>query len=194
MSAPVPSASVSIGVHMWMHWLEIACRAEHEADEARARCLAIGPADAGFGEAMTQELQNAMLAICTASNAIDALYGELKGRIPIPEETRELWRRKRTARHRQIFETLKSGCALGARTNQWPARLDALYNLRDPVVHHEMAIRSVVPHPNGIVNSGQENADYCLENARAAVDVAYDVVLATIETLRTPAAGRGPSR
>lgn len=130
-----------------------------------------------------------MVGISASAHAIDALYGEVRHLISVPPALVQTWEQNRAPRHRRIFETLKCGCALGAKTNIWPSKLKALYDLRDQVVHHELAPRPPVPHPNGLTNLNvvKEMADYCVENVAIYLDLALDVGLTAIECPREPA-------
>lgn len=169
-----------------MHWLQIAASNEHDARAARAQSAAMRTRDAAFGEALTAEMHASLVAITAASHAIDALYGEVKPLISIPEEACAGWERNKTPRHSVIFETLKRGCRLGVKTNTWPAAFDALYLLRDPVVHHEAKPLPAVPHPVGGTNVSQETADYVVENVEPSLALAFDVVLTTLRQPRAP--------
>ena len=125
-----------------------------------------------------------MVGISASAHAIDGIYGELMQLGFVPPALVQTWNQNDTARHRGIFETLKMGCRLGVKTNSWPSELEALYKLRDQVVHHELANRPSVPHPSGVpnLNVAQEEADYCVENLAWALDLAVDVALTAIES------------
>ena len=179
------SPSITIGTHLWMHWLQVSSERQRAATAARGESLRLGSGADGFGRALEIEMHASMVAIAGASHAIDALYGEIKPLVPISANLLATWDANRTARHERIFETLKRGCTLGTRTNTWPRRFRALYLLRDPVVHHEFGHQPTAPHPNGLTEVSQEMADYCVENLNASLDLAFDVILTT---LRSPKA------
>jgi hypothetical protein len=61
-----------------------------------------------------------------------------------------------------------------------------LYQLRDPLVHHELALRESVAHPNGLTNVSQEMADYSLENLGQSLDLAFDVATTAMTHPRLP--------
>jgi hypothetical protein len=177
--------SMSIGHHLWITWFQIACEHVPSASDQRARQEAVGAGDDEFAPALVREMQASMIAISSAAHTIDALYGEVRSMVSIPPELAATWTQKRTPRWARICETLKRGCKLGDRTNRWPREFRALYQLRDPLVHHELATRPAVAHPNGLTNVSQEMADYSVENSRLAVDLAGDVILIA---LRAPVA------
>ena len=127
-----------------------------------------------------------MVAVSAAAHSIDALYGEISPLIPVPEDLRVGWDENRTRRPMRIFETLKLGCQLGRRTNDWPKKFRHVYLLRDALVHHETTARATVPHPSGKTRVGKENADYSLENATESLDLALDVVKVSITQAKAP--------
>lgn len=104
LTASVMPVTLKIGTHLWMHWLQTGCVAKRAAVEARARCTELGTAGEGFSDAFTAELQSSMVAISAAAFAIDALYGEIRMMIPVPESLRALWSANRTARDERIYE------------------------------------------------------------------------------------------
>jgi len=182
----VGSPIFKAATHLWIKWLEIAYEHQQEALQARERSLQTAETGAEFSAALGDEMRASMVAITAAANAVDALYGEIKPLVPVPEEVRAAWKANRAPRHARIRETLKEGCALGRLNAEWSSRFKHLYRLRDPVVHHEIRSLPTVRHPNGRTNVSQEMADYSSENATAAVDLAFEVVLTTIRHPRSP--------
>jgi hypothetical protein len=183
-------ATLSIGTHMSEHWLQVSADHERAARKARARLLELDSTTPPNDE-MGAELHAAMVAISAAAHAIDAVYGEIKPHVLIPPALELSWQprngKRGVPRHSRIFETLKIGCKLGPRTNQWPGEFKWLYDLRDQVVHHELTARAPAPHP-GLPTFGvaQELADYCAENATRALSLALDVAVITVESPRVP--------
>jgi hypothetical protein len=169
-----------------MQWLQIASEQERIAIRARAHAIELGTGSQRFGDALSEEMHASMVAISGAAHAIDALYGEIKPLVPVPTAVVASWEANRTARHVRIFETLKRGCRLRDRTNRWPREFHALYELRDPVVHHEIKHLPTVAHPSGLTNVSQETADYCVENIGASLDLAFDVILTALREPKAP--------
>ena len=181
--------SVAIGTHIWIHWLNVASERHQAARVARERTLSLASQGVDSGDARRAELHASMVGISASAHAIDGLYGELKPLGYVPPALEQTWEQNRAPRHRRIFETLKTGCRLGAKTNAWPSQFEALYKLRDQVVHHELAHRPSVPHPSGLpnLNVAQEMADYCVENVAASLDLAINVAVTAIESPRQQA-------
>jgi hypothetical protein len=184
---PPSIASIAMGTHMWIHWLEIGAERERAACEARTRSVGLGIEAAEFIDKISAELHASMVAISAAAHAIDALYGEIKPLVPVPAARLSAWEQNRAPRYSRILETLKIGCKLGAKTNRWPAEFKALYQLRDPVVHHELKLLPPVPHPNRLTSVAQEVADYCVGNVAKSLDFAFDVASSVIRAPRIPA-------
>lgn len=181
------SVEIRMGHHLWMSWLQIGGERERAAAQARAHGLELRTAGEDVADALSEEMHASMVGIAAGACAIDALYGEIKSLVPVPPAVVAKWEHNGTPRHRRIFETLKHCCRLGRRTNLWPRQFDDLYLLRDPVIHHEIKHRPVAPHPIGQLNVSQETADYCLENTRESLDLAFDVVLTAMRQPKAPA-------
>jgi hypothetical protein len=179
---------MSIGLHLWLSWLQIASDHARAAEQERLRGLDLAQAGDDAGPARTREMQNAMVAISASAHAIDGLYGEIKPLIPIPPDVVAAWDAEpKTPRHPRIFETLKRGCRLGRRTNEWPQQFADLYDLRDGLVHHGLRLRPPAPHPSDPATQvSQEMADYTLEGAHRSVDLACDVALTVLRRPRAP--------
>ncbi|MBA4752210.1 MAG: hypothetical protein H2055_08300 [Sphingopyxis sp.] len=132
------SPTLSTSTHMTPHWLEAAIdharavqRRAAETNEAfrgedadaKARCL-------------NAELIASMQAIACSAFAIDALHASLLKVQPTPAPTREAWRRNRTKRSRQIFETLRRAFKFGKQASSAiTTYLDQLSTARDVAVH-----------------------------------------------------------
>ena len=56
------------------------------------------------------------------------------------------------------------------------SRFQRLFDLRDAAVHAKVKSLPAVPHPSGVSNAGQVNADYSAEEAVKAVDLMLDVL------------------
>lgn len=95
---------------LWLEWLAIA----HEhASEAREH--------AGRPELGSREFRAAMVAVTSATFALDGLYGAVKRELnPPPSDA---------ARQRKILELLKLGFQLGPKSHEWLSEFDWLYGL-----------------------------------------------------------------
>jgi hypothetical protein len=71
---------------------------------------------------------------------------------------------------------LKRRFDTGKRDREWVSRFQRLFDLRDAAVHGEEKSLPAVPHPSGVSNAGQVNADYSADEAVKAVDLMLDVL------------------
>jgi hypothetical protein len=60
---------------------------------------------------------------------------------------------------------LKQRFDTGKRDLEWVSHFQRLFNLRDAAVHAKVKPLPAVPHPSGVSNAGQVNADYSAEVA-----------------------------
>jgi hypothetical protein len=74
------------------------------------------------------------------------------------------------------FETLKAALELGDRATSWQARIPALFELRDDLVHFEGRFFEATPHPTGNSNVSQESVVFTAEAATEAVELALEVL------------------
>jgi hypothetical protein len=110
-------------------------------------------------------------AISGAARALDALYRQL-----VTPEIKVAGPRDDKAREAHIRECLKRRFDTGKRDLEWVSHFQRLFNLRDAAVHAEVKPLPAVPHPSGVSNAGQVNADYSAEEAVNAVDLSLDVL------------------
>jgi hypothetical protein len=157
------SLTASVRTSLVWQWAQIAVRHEAEAYEARAG-----------GEVGNEELQASMVCIAATAFALDAIYAE--HREVVPCEERNGWREQRTARWKQIFETLRRVFALrGVLRDEfkWLFERDELG--RDFLVHPDAEFRDPVDHPL-LPNTTAERGLLRAENATRAVNLLMEVL------------------
>ena len=176
--------TLQISTHLWMIWLRIAFEHEFSADGARENLGSLDRSDPAFSLALEAEMYASLVGVSAAAHAIDALYGEIRVHIPIPDRLAATWEKNRTSRPGRIFETLKTGCTLGSRGGTWPQDLKWLYGLRDAAVHHQVEASEGSPHPSGTTHVGKEMAIYTVEATHTAIDLALDVVVVAVGSPR----------
>ena len=87
-------------------------------------------------KALNAELLASMQAITCAAFAIDALNASILKVLPTPSATKMAWRKNRTKRSRQIFETLRRAFKMGPQSRtKIKTLLDQLSDARDTAVH-----------------------------------------------------------
>lgn len=87
--ARVNPVILKIKSHFWIDWAEIAI--ENEAVARRAR-LELYPKDASEG--LRTEKHAGMIAVSSSAHALDALYGELRDEIPLPDSLVDAWAKR----------------------------------------------------------------------------------------------------
>jgi hypothetical protein len=162
---------------MLLHWSDIAVEQERLACAARRELESEVEEAKASGKALelTRELHPSLIAIAAASHALDALYGELRD-LALPPKTAAKWKedpRSGPSRPLKLQEALKHGFHISAQ--QWRTELEALFELRDGVVHPELVFRESEPHPLG-VNTAPEYVVYDCERAKEAVDLLFEIL------------------
>jgi hypothetical protein len=71
----VPPVKISLKSHMYALWIRVSARSVRRAKDARDQAIAVGREDPSFAGHIADELYESLVAICSASFAIDALYG-----------------------------------------------------------------------------------------------------------------------
>lgn len=168
----LPAPGIRIKTHLWIQWTRIALKREREAIAIRAAGASSANAGADLAVRIEQEFEACLVGVAACAHALDALYGALRDLVHNPAA--KGWRHGKPARHSKIFETIKHGFDIGARTNSWPADFEWLFELRDAAVHHKEKWSDPAPHPLG-TNVSQENSKYSLEAVTRAVDVLLEV-------------------
>jgi hypothetical protein len=188
--ARMPPASFRIRSHLWLTWTEIAVEHEANARDWREQAVSHRQGNASVqGEALGHEFRAALVSVCAAAFAIDALYGAVKPLIPVPAPSMKTWTDKHTSRDSRIFETLKLGFRMGDRTSTWPREFRWLFRQRrDHAVHFSEASREVLIHPTGIYTS-EEQVSYAMEAATRATDLAVEVLTTCADSANPQFAG-----
>jgi len=162
---------ILISYALWAQWGEIAVQQEGNARAARSDLVALHRRGIDPAPSMLTELLASMVAISAAAHALDALYGQL-----VSPEIKASGPRDGTRREAHIRECLKRRFDTGKRDSDWAVQFRQLFDLRDAAVHAEVKDVPSVPHPSGVTNAGQVNADYSAGEAVKAVDLMLDVL------------------
>src|SRR4051812_4985764 len=174
----VRPARLSLSSDLWMIWLEIAIEHARATNEARVR-VEDAPPTSALAEALKEELKAALLTMTTSAFAVDAWYGTVRPMIaPRPQLS------DRAPRSAWILETLKAGFRLEPAASSRGKPTKALFQHRNPAVHHESILGPPQAHPSGRSHVAAENATYTAGAAVAAADFALEVVTTCLETPR----------
>ena len=175
------SSSLALHVHydVCPTWLELASRHLSEAQERKlARIVAWNSDDEDAKAAtMEAEFESSMQAIMAAAIAIDSFYAALRDKASIPDETVQVWRRNRTARHKQIAEVLRRAFSLIPRDCvNLRKDLKEIFRVRDMAVHPLGNVAAPVLHPELQVGVEWRFELFRADNAEAIVGAARSVV------------------
>jgi hypothetical protein len=172
ITAKAMPAPITIRTHLWLTWAGIAIRQEKLARAARAALEARTSAE---GWDLASEIEPALIAIASATHAIDGFAGDVEP-LAVPQELRDRWAGNRTPSRGAIMETLKLAFDIRRSATSWRSTLDWLADaLRNPALHHRPEPRETVPHPTLPTNVGPEYANYTIENVDAAVTFMLEV-------------------
>jgi hypothetical protein len=160
---------VAVTTIWWRQWLEVGVDHELEAREGFRQLVAKRPNT----ESLLLEFHNAVIAVCSAAFAIEAIHNDFVYRIP-PKE----WRRTPTQLQR-IGYGLRTGWTLDEKyAATLVNRIGELLERRGDAVHAYPETLPARPHPAGL-NSGAEHEIFNAVTAREAIDLALDVVRLT---------------
>lgn len=160
---------VAVTTIWWRRWLEVGVDHELEAREGFQQLVASQPNT----DSLLLEFHNAVIAVCAAAFAIEAIHNDFVYRIP-PKE----WKRSPT-RIQRIGYALRTGWALDEQySSALVKRIGALLETRGDAVHAYPETLPARPHPAGL-NSGAEHEIFNAVTAREAIDLAIEVVRLT---------------
>jgi len=151
------SIKLQVSLDMCPYWLEIAVDHLTAASKARQDLLeARGEGDdSRVGVALEREFAAGMQALTASAISLDALYASVRTRISISESLVKAWRKKRTARHRQVAEVFRRAFKVSPKGfGNLSNATEQIYRFRDLAVHPPGAYSDPVLHP--ILGSGTE--------------------------------------
>jgi hypothetical protein len=155
-------------------WFKIALqslRAAEAAEVIRKAAWATDDADEKL-RSLEQECAVSMQCITAVAIALDALYSQIKSRVPsVTAELVQTWRRNKTPRYAQVFEVLQRGFKPNqAYTKKLRAFLKDVFKLRDFAVHPHAEMRAPVLHPELCIMIEGRFASFKAENARTCAN------------------------
>jgi hypothetical protein len=177
---------------LWVAWARIAFEHETIAQAARQQALALGVAhrqalqqgDAGekvtqlgtdLAHALSREMHAALVGICAAAFALEALSRELRGLGVAPPELDAAWQAKKLPTHNRLLERLKRTVDPSGLVDAWQRELRWLFALRGGAVHNEGSFEPMRPHPAGSDVSVAEDT-YSAENCTRAADLLVSIL------------------
>ena len=154
MKAGVPEGGLTIAVdeqgrfhaNLTLHiatdvtpvWLDIAVSHAIETEQRHAHVLDAWsqPDDDALVAAMEAEAAAAMECSLASAVALDAFYSLVKRDSSFPASLTDIWRKKRTARHRQVVEVLRRSFKVTSATlKHLQTNVKEVFRFRDLAVH-----------------------------------------------------------
>lgn len=161
-------------------WAAITLQHRRTALEARERRIAaFEQEDDGVsrGASLEDEFSTSMQTIVSAAICIDALYDQVARVTDVAESTRKAWKSNKTARYKQVAETLRTAFEVhGEKFERLRRRLHVIYTLRDAAVHPSMKPQLPRLHPDHDVAMAWHLVEY-------RGDVADGVACRTMDVL-----------
>lgn len=142
---------------------------------------------------LEQECVATMQCITATAIALDALYSQIKLRVPsVTAELMQTWRKNKTPRYAQVFEVLRRGFKPDpAYAKKLRAFLKDVFKLRDLAVHPHAETRAPIMHPEvRIMMEGRfsifraENARVCTESLKS---ILFDLAANSSPTIEVAA-------
>jgi hypothetical protein len=120
--------------------------------------------------ALDEEFDASLIAVAASAAALEALCGSLVVREVV--QGRKLGEKQPA----KIREALKLVFVSQPFNDGWTSKLDWLYELRDPAIHHREEPKKTVPYRSPGMYTGPEYVDYSMESADKAVQLMLDVL------------------
>ena len=116
------SCRLHISIDLCPHWLLIAFAHICAADKMHGELLEASKADdpEAISSCLEQEFVSGMQAMMAAAIAIDAFYAAVREHAPVPSDLLENWRKNKTARAKQIFETFRRAFPIMRKVEKQP--------------------------------------------------------------------------
>lgn len=174
--------TIHSGLDMCPYWLEIAyvhlLKSEIIHNKLQS---ALNDNNASLmGELLQEEFVSGMQVIMASCIAIDSYYASIKDFANIPAELACKWRTKRTARHKQIAETLKRVFVMPQNMfMQIRELLKQSFNLRDKAVHPEYGTDLPVLYPEINKITDWRYSAFRYSNAKAVAGNSLSLIFQT---------------
>lgn len=173
---------VHTGIDLCPYWLEISYEHLLATETANDNLLSAKEerSDEKIAAALQVEFTSGMQAIMASGIAIDAFYACVKDRIGIPRELVQSWRKKGTARYRQIAEVLRRAFPMTQESaKQLRDILKQNIGFRDKAVHPPSGTKAPALHPELNKITDWRYATFRYYNAKAIVGLTLSIIAQT---------------
>lgn len=174
VTVEVPPVRILMRAHRWISWTRIAIQHETMAKAARQGLEQAAPENRD-GYMLQQEADAALVAICAAAFALEALTRELDDLVSLPSATLAAWQRNPPPADRRVLELLKLSVDPRGVVAVWTRELAWLFGVRGGAVHYEGMNQPTQPHPVGM-NVSVAQVTYSPEKATRAVDLLLGIL------------------
>ena len=186
------SDGIQIRSSLWVTWARIVVQHETMAKAARQQAMehgadharALRQGDPGdqvtqhgtdLAQALSREMDAALVGICAVAFALEALSRELRGLGVAPPALEAAWQAKKVAADKRLLERLKHAVDPSGLVGTWERELPWLFGVRGGAVHYESSFDATVPHQAGTHVSVAQDT-YSMENAIRAADLLVGIL------------------
>jgi len=175
--AYAPAPTISVTVHMWITWAELAIEHEQKALTVRQTMLDLHAKGENFAVELGRETGESLLAICSAAFAMDALVG-VWARLVMDPQTVSKWESPTVSINmgNRAEQVLRRSCKDAKTAIDLTDRWRVVFGLRGGAVHFSETSGPTVLHPSGITNAAEVHSTYGQETATAAVDLLIETL------------------
>jgi hypothetical protein len=128
----------------------------------------------------------ALVGICAAAFALEALSRELRDLGVAPAELEAAWQVKGLTARKRLLERLKHAVDPSGLVGTWERELPWLFGVRGGAVHYDSSFEATLPHPAGTHVSVAQDA-YSVENASRAADLLVSILEGCRDKPKPPA-------
>lgn len=142
---------IAVAYDACVAWAKIALAHRDRAKDAMVKRRSVWASYSSADEkgvVLEEEFSATMQALVAAATCIDAFYDQIAPYSPTPPAIKSAWVRNKTARHKQISETIRATFRIRADEMKKASEMvRALYLLRDASVHPSSTPRLPYKHP-----------------------------------------------
>lgn len=173
---------IHTGLDMCPYWVEIAYEHLGKTEDIHNQLISAKNVNNEplMGDLLQNEFISGMQSIMAGCIAIESYYASIKDFAGIPESLKQTWRKKRTARYRQIAETLKMTFIIPQDTFQKIREfLKQSFGLRDMAVHPKYGTDQPVLYPEINKISDWRYSAFRYANAKAVIGHSLSIIYQT---------------
>jgi hypothetical protein len=172
--------SVRSSLSIWIPWGRVAKSQAQRAQAARqALHNAQGNPDTTLqSEAIGEEMEAAVVAVCAAVFAVEAIVKSV-AKLVIAEDVRRDWKRnpRRYSISTRMRETFTAALTDPALADILATRWNPLVQDRNAAVHFDEELRPLELHPSGLTHTAAESVTYSAERAQGAVSLLAETLI-----------------